>query len=512
MSASASKRKRKELEGQGLSAKNLVVEREKDVRKKKTRNVLVIILAAVICIAAVVAVIKLVNRPSYDTNAAAVTVGDEKISVPIYNYFYSTTASNFQSYYSQYIQTGVPLSEQSNLFGDGSMEDFLIEQTNTSLQEVLNVVAEAKKNGYSITEEDKTQIEAYVKELETAAEQNNYGTERYIRARFGEGCNLDNYREYLELVAIYSGYAQKLTEDFKPTAEELAAEYQKDTTAYDLVSFTYATVTAESSTVENDKGLTPVNATDPTASTEPTTAPTTYTDEAKAAAKEKAEDYVKEMPEDAQTVNYSMSYVTSLFTEEIAKWLFDDARKEGDVKVFARNEAGTYYYTIRFDGRDTNDYCLVDASFVTITKDTEDAKIEEGQKTASEKHDALLAAIHDGMTDEEFKKAVEGLGLTINNSTLTRTYSIKEIREFLYDSSRKAGDLLTSYEDDTTYYVARYVSRAEETYRDQMVKSTLWNEYYSNLSSANKLTVDANMMQYANTDLVFYQNTQSSGN
>jgi hypothetical protein len=510
MSASASKRKRKELEDQGLSAKNVVVKREKEVRKKTTRNVLVFFLTAVICIAAIVAVIKLVNRPSFDSGAAVVTVGEEKVSVPVYNYFYSMTANNFHSYYSQYIQPGVSVSKQPNLFGNGSMEDYLIEQTNTNLQEVLNVVAEAKKNGYSITEEDKAQIESNVKALETDAERNNYSTERYIRSRFGEGCNLDNYREYLELMAIFSGYAQKLTEEFKPTANDLAAEYQKDPTAYDLVSFTYASVSAESTKIENDKGLTPVSATDPTASTEPTTTPTTYTDEAKAAAKEKAEGYAKEMPEDAQTVTYSMSYVSSLFTEEIATWLFDEARKEGDVKVFARNEAGTYYYTIRFDNRDTNDYCLVDASFVTITKDKENTKIEEGQKTASEKHDALLAAIRDGMTNEEFQKAVGDLGLTVNNSTITRTYSIKEIREFLYDSSRKAGDLLTSYEDDTTYYVVRYVSTAEETYRDQLVKSTLWEEYYSKLTSANKLTTDADLMQYASTDLAFSSSSSGS--
>ena len=53
MSASASKKKRKELEQQGLSAKNVAVQTANQQKKQTFRNVLVVLLAIFICAAAV---------------------------------------------------------------------------------------------------------------------------------------------------------------------------------------------------------------------------------------------------------------------------------------------------------------------------------------------------------------------------------------------------------------------------------------------------------------------------
>ena len=76
MSASASKKRRKELELQGLSTKDIAAKEEKEQRSKLLRNGLIVALVVAVCVAAVFAVISLVNRPSYDTKAAAATVGD----------------------------------------------------------------------------------------------------------------------------------------------------------------------------------------------------------------------------------------------------------------------------------------------------------------------------------------------------------------------------------------------------------------------------------------------------
>ena len=93
MSASASKKKRKELEEQGLSAKDLAAQKEREKKNKTLRNILIVALAILVCAAAVFAVISLVNRPSYDTKATVATVGSKKISVPVYDYFYNNTVS-----------------------------------------------------------------------------------------------------------------------------------------------------------------------------------------------------------------------------------------------------------------------------------------------------------------------------------------------------------------------------------------------------------------------------------
>lgn len=505
MSASASKKKRKELEEQGLSAKDLAAQKEREKKNKALRNILIVALAILVCAAAVFAVISLINRPSYDTKATVATVGSEKISVPVYDYFYNNTVSQLytNSYMSYFIEKDKLFSEQS--LGDQTVEEYMKDATKSNIQEVLNTVAKAKEAGYKLSDEEKQSMTDAIESLKTEASSYGYtSTEKYLHARFGEGCSISAYKEYLELILTYTGYLSQRQDDFQPTAEELQAEYEKDTSAYDLVSYTYATSAAESTKVE--KTGEEAEEGDEDAST---TDDTVYTDEAKAAAKEKAESYLEEMPEDAATNTTNKSSVSSSMSEEIADWLFDDARKEGDIKVFAKTEEEIYFYTVRYEGRDTNDYCLVNANIISIAKDAADAEVKEGEQTAAEKKDALIAAIKDGMTDEEFSEAVSALGYTASTNSVSHTYSMEEIREWLFDESRKAGDIFTAYENDSDYYVIRYVSTDEETYRDKMIKNTLWNEEYESIISGNEIVIDEDLLKYAYTDLMF-RDTSSS--
>ena len=505
MSASASKKKRKVLEDQGLSAKNVASQKAHEKKSQTVKSVMLVVLAMLVCFAAVFAVIKLVNKPSYDTDAAAVTVGTEKVTVPVYNYLYSTLSANYFS--ANLIQGGVSFSQQTSMLGGGTVEEFMKQTTNSTLKEVLNVVAKAKADNYQLTEDDKAYIESGLTAVKNEATQFSFSdVDKYLKARYGEGCDRDSYKDYLTLTTIYSSYASKLSETFKPTAEDLQKAYDEDHTVYDLVTVTYMTVAAESSQAAPTGTLTP----DGSGTTANTTTPTIYTDEAKADAKEKADSYVKEMPEDASTRTLTKSNATGIFTEEIVNWLYDDARKEGDVEAFAGNEEKTKYFTVRFDGRDDNNYCLVNANILKINKDKEGETVKEGEKTAVQKRDDLLAAIKDGMTDEEFKQALSAQGLSSEANSYTRTYEVAEVRDFLFDSSRKAGDLLTTYESDTAYYVVRYVSTEEETYRNQMIRNNLWSKYYSDISSANELVVDEEMMKHAFTDLTFNSNSSNS--
>lgn len=526
MSASASKKKRKDLDEQGLSPRAVAEQKAKEQKSKLTKNILIVALAIVVCAAAVFGVVMLASRPSYDVKAPVVTVGEEKITVPVYNYMYSMAATNFYNSYSFFIQAGTPLSEQKNIMGEGTMEDYMKQMTAANLKEILNVYAKAKQDGFKLSDEQQAQIDEELEHLEQDAKSYGFSSaDKYLAARFGADCNTDNYEEYLTLVTTYSAYASKLSDEFKPSSEELNTAYEADKDNFDFVSFTYKTTAAESTKVENEPGRTSVNPdaeTGTEAATEtPASTETVYTDEAKAAAKETAESYTKQMPEDATTTSYNKSTATSYLTEEIANWLFDAARKEGDVMVFARDSEENYFYTVRFDSRDTNDYQRVNANIITIAKDkadntskdtasTEDAeKTEEQTQTAEQKRDALLAAIQVGMSDEDFSKAVTALEYSGSTTAYARSYSNETIRDFLFDESRKDGDLLTDYEDDNYYYVVRYASKEEQSYRDLLVTSSLWTKFYEEISSVNEITVDEELLKNANTDLVFNAASQS---
>lgn len=513
MSASASKKKRKELEEQGLSPRDIAAQEEKEQKQKTLRNVLIVALCVLVAAAAIFAVISLTNRPTYDTKAAVVTVGDEKINVPIYNIFYAETATTLSNY--GIIQPGTSLSQQSSIFGEGTMEDYCKDSTNAGIEAAYNYYIKAKEAGYELSAEDKDAISQQIDSLKTAAK--NYGfssVKKLLSANYGKGCTLSDYETYLKVNAIYTGYYNKLQEEFEPSAEELQSAYDKDHSAYDQVNYTYMNVTAESTSIPADDAEAGKSegedSTDPTDAAE-TPTQTVYSDEAKAIAKETADSYAEEMPEDAKTALSGKSEITSSLGEEIANWLFEAERKEGDVHVFAKDEDGISYCTVRFDGLETNEYKRVNANIITITKDAEDAQLEEGQQSAKDKFDALIKAVEDGMSDEAFAEAASALGYTVSTTPVSKTYSNADIRGWLYEEGRKAGDLKTDIETDATYYVVRYVGLEEASYRDTMIKSSLWNDLSESIRHANEIAVVEDMMQYANTDLTFRSSNSSEG-
>ena len=512
MSASASKKKRKELEEQGLSPRDIAAQEEKEKKQKTLRNVLIVALCVAVAAAAIFAVISLVNRPDYDTKAAVATVGDEKITVPVYNIFYNQSATSLYNYgYSYFIEAGKPLSEQNNMFGgEGTLEDFFKDNARSAIQTTYNFYIKAKEDGYELDAEQKDAVKQELDAVKTAAK--NYGfpnVNKFLNVYYGKGVTLSDYETYLNVNAMYNGYFNKLREDFAPSAEELQAAYDKDPAAYDQVCYTFKTVNAESSIAPAEEGEKTEEGdnTDPTAAEVPATV---YTDEAKAAAKQTAEGYVAELPEDAQTQTSTKSSISSSLSEEIAEWLFDAERKEGDVKAFAKNDEGIVYYTVRFDSRETNDYKRVTANILTITKDKEDTELKEGEQTAKEKFDALVKAAESGMSDDAFAEAVSALGYSATVTPISKTYSNEEIRSWLYEEGRKEGDVTTEIENDTTYYVVRYVGTEEDSYRDVMVKDSLWNELTESISTAKEITIVDDMLQYANTDLVFQSNNSDS--
>ena len=156
MSASASKKKRKELEDQGLDAKTTSAKKSSEKKKKTIRTVVIFALVVVVAIAGIIALLKYLEArryaPEYDVSKPVATVGEEKVSVPVYNLFYSTVANNFANTWGQYglIQSGVPFREQSFLSESQTVEDYLIGTTNSTLQEVCNVYAKAKADAKAL--------------------------------------------------------------------------------------------------------------------------------------------------------------------------------------------------------------------------------------------------------------------------------------------------------------------------------------------------------------------------
>ena len=121
-----------------------------------------------------------------------------------------------------------------------------------------------------------------------------------------------------------------------------------------------------------------------------------------------------------------------------------------------------------------------------------------------------MDGLSDTMTDEEFETYVTGLGYTASQTRVTKTTYDELITDYLYDESRKPGEI-SMISIDNTYYIVRFASLDEETYQEAMVKNKLWNDYYESIANANEITVDADLLKYANTDLTFHNNSTDTG-
>lgn len=458
MSASASKKRRKEelLAQQAAPAK-------KEKKGSTAKKIILGLVAALLAVALIITIGLLIKgqryKADYDVNEPVMKVGDYEITAPMFNHFYTSQLNNDYSYalMSQYgmLTSGAPLSQQQ-MMGSEYVED-LINQTKTTISNTVNIYLEAKNAGYTLTEDDQKMIDDSVNSLKQAARNSGFNFfgltyDWFCSQYFGAGCTVQTYRNYLELVQYCIGYQESIDEDFDPSADEIADEYAANPDDYHVVSFSVYTVNAESDgTDENGTA--------------------TYSDAAKAAAEEKANEAAANFPEDATSATDDYECISSDYSEDAAKWLFAADRKAGDISVFP-NTAKTAYRVIRYEALDVNDYNLMNAYLLKIPMDT-----EEGDHTYADAFKKLCDGAKDGISEDDFTKLAEEAGLSASAGMIDRYSQIDEVTSFLYDSARKDGDIFTYTDEEAGYYyVVRFNHAEEDTYQTYLVKTKLHND------------------------------------
>ena len=528
MSASASKKKRKllqEQDGNQLTA----TKKKADSQQKQTRRSAIIFCSVLLLsVLAVILFVYFLHAPKYNTKKAVATVGNEKITVPVYDHFYAYTLDN--SMYNYYASNYPGQKFSEIMLGEKSMQDLLVEQTNDNIEQVYNLYIAAKEAGYTLSKEGQAQLDEEITQLKETAKNSGFkNLNRYMTARYGEGCTEKTYREFRTVMLTVSEYYSKLTNEFTMTDEEVNAAYAKDPDAYDVVNYTYLTVKAP--TAEDDKDGTdaetgeetepaegtetgeetePAEGTESGEDTEPAEGTETGEETEPAEGTETGED--TEPAEDDWTKNATTktsgkTSITSAISgdadtvKEIADWLFAKERKDGDEKVFGKEGGDTIQ--VRFNYRDTYDYAPVNAYVYTITKGTDVPK--EGEKTVDEKIADLRAAIASGITADEFVKLSSDFGTAATARDLDKNQYPEEVNRFLFDSARKEGDSELFIVDDTCY-VVRYVSTDEHTCRYNLVRNFSFQEMYNSLISKYPIQIVDSMMKYAYTDLTVNAN------
>ena len=458
---------------------------------------------------------------------------DEKINVAEYNYYYmslynqiATTTQQIDSYYgagygSYY--TGFDLTKdpaQQDYIGEDAPEgvetwsDYfrLMAPEKAFIQREIYKTAmseDAKKAGFELTKEQKeemtTTIDEAIDSLAKKAEENDFSLNNYIAKACGEGLTEKSYRELLERDSVAQYYLEWYEGNISDTTseDEVKAYYEKNRADFDLVdarlfAFSYAKVEEKA-----DKKDPEYSKSEAKKLANEFKSKVTDEDSFIQLAKDYAIPSQKEsFAKDNSTLAENLSSA-SISAEKVSKWLFDTARKTGDVAVIEDEATETFYvaYIVnpaapdkQTSGADVR-HILVQAETTKenskgeevklsqdeIDKNFADAKVE-AEKILKEWKDGKatedsFAALAKEKTDDTSSKETGGL---YEDITSTSSY----VPEFLNWSlaSHKKGDT-GIIKTDYGYHIMYFVGADKTQKWESDVRAAIASEEFNNFST-----------------------------
>ena len=490
MSASREKNKRKELAQSGIQDD----QSQKNGMSKGGKTALTVVIA-VIVVAAIV-FFSLLSTGFFAKHTTAATVGSHKLTPAMVNYYaneaYTSFSSSYGSYASMFFDANTPLSKQ--YVDDDKQQswyDYFVEQGLQTAAKNYAVYDEAVANGFTLTEEQESAFQSQIDTLSSYAALYGYSnTDAFLVARFGTGSSLKSYEQYLRVSAVAQYYAASLNDARTYSTEQIAAEYAENANDYDGVTYRSFYFAKSNYAAENESGEELTEEQQKEQSALQMAAAKADADAMLAAISDEqsfADQALIYAPEDSKskyeenTATLSSDKLYSACPSDIAEWLFDTARAEGDTDCI-ETEGG--YYVVYFISRDTHDEVTKNVRHILIpvSDSTDDDLVAAAQAKAEALLNEFLAG---GDTSEDaFAKLSDKLLEDGTASEATRYESVypgqmvDSFENWCYDESRQPGDTGIV---DSTYgsHIMFFCGNSEKTYRDVLVENALRQADYS---------------------------------
>jgi hypothetical protein len=517
------------------------------------KKVISIVLAVVIALGAVVGVLNFFDVPQKAIKISVDGV-DSKISLAELNYFYFQTWTQLYSTAMQYAQYGMDTGfdytitpekqeykEEHVQFTGVSMED-LGDIENPTWEDVCTYSAVsqlvyikygsemAKEAGIELTDDEKTEIDQQLDEIRNTAKSNDYSLNRWLRLQFGYGITEKLIINLLSESSLAEKYYEKATDDItnSVTDEMVDKEYAANKDNYDIVDLrVYAFAADLGSSHNHEEGEDHEK----------------EHEEAEAKAKANAEAFLKKVTDeesfiaaakveilsadnkstkdpDATTLLENKSYaeLTSSYSEELSKWVYDDARKAGDTAVVDGGNGEFYvvmmkslpskdmsnyssdvrHILIKFPDKNTNGSATSskDENGKTIatitdetkkqTKDKAQEVLDEYLKNPTEDNFAALTKKYTADVDSEGKPNNDGLYAGVKNDG----QYVQAFTDWAIDDSRKPGDT-GIVETEYGYHIMYYVKSSGATWHQTIVTSLVSAEIQETLEKVVEDATDS---------------------
>ena len=452
---------------------------EKEKEKKEERistTVGIVFLVALVCLVASFPI-----RTYLATHETYVVINGEEVNKVEFDYVYNTSKNNYITQYGSYLSyfgldTSKDLSTQ--MYSDTlTWQDYFEQNAVESLKQNKALMAEAKAAGFTYDTTD--EYNTFKETIKTSAAAAGVSDKEYVRSIYGSYATMGRIEEYVKNDMVMNAYYQKLQEDNAPSDDKIQSYYEENKATYDSVDYRLTTIEADLPTEPTELAdSVEETAADTTGTTDGTTAADSTQDTAyqpSDAEIAKAMEDARVLADDAeQTVakdgeaheNEKKSSVNYM----ISDWLFDDARKAGDTTVIT-NDNSHCYYAVAFEKRYLDETPSADVRVIIPTEDKTGEEILEEWKNGAATEDSFAELCKKYTQDTS---AVENGGLF---EQVTKTGMTEELSNWIFDSSRQAGDTVAITVSDTTY-VLYYIGQDQPEWKIN-IKNTLVSDTMS---------------------------------
>lgn len=490
----------------------------RNTAKKVVNKVISIVLCAVIVLGVVA-----FSLNYYGALQRVIKIGgvgsDQSVTIAEYEYYYMRAYNQVRyqaQYYQYYYQTsnGYDLSltpeEQTQTTKDADGNE--ITWTEKLHEDTLEIIQlhkayynEALKMGLKLTKADEAFIDKQIEDLRDEAKSAGsnssssnsenkvtYSLNAYLRKVYGGSINERFLRKQLKIQVLAQKYLTERTNEIAKgyDQKDIDAEYKKDTTAYDFVTFRAYTFKTTELTKEDNETDDALKARQAKANAEvkknandfynAVTNDATFTAKAKELNKDTADYNVDE------ETKYSMlkSTAQSTFSEDTAKWLFDSSTKVGSKKLFSDEENGKYIVVLALS-KPHQEQTVTARHILFQTKDQSSGNALSEEEIAKKKTQAedVLKKFNEGDKTEDSFAALaneynEDSGSSSNGGLYEHIYPgqmVTEFNDWVFDANRKAGDV-ELVETDYGYHIIYFVAKDGKDYYDSTIRSSKANE------------------------------------
>lgn len=334
----------------------------------------------------------------------ALTVGDQKISVGYYNYYYNMTVEDYleaaQSGYND-LKADVDFSQQTTTDDDGNeitWEQKFREDTIWQIQYLTAFYEAAIDAGMTLTDELKENVETSIKAIQGNAAQNGQSVKAYLAENVGEYCGIKTMRTIFERLYIAQSYYYQMNIKLVADSDEIQKALDENQAEYEAISFAYIEMPYTS---EDDVNAVKAKADEYCKEIKSLTDMKNlipevcgslieqyiaygYAQDEKAAAKAIAE---------SMEHTFDMDQFKSWFTsDEISDWMYSSDTAVGSVAAFIDEEYSCIDILYKLSGLILNDTKLYSVRHILVMPHSETSAEGEDASTTTEYTEAEWAA------------------------------------------------------------------------------------------------------------------------